>query len=112
MAHSDPRALRPLGRGERRQSLNQEGLWGASLVVQWLRLSASTAKGVGWISGLGMPHMPQGVTSFSKKVKKGLGQHDQESGAVLFLGGGVWFLWWRGLLKVLSWEVDVTSFVI
>ena len=31
--------------------------------------------------------MPRGVTSFSKKVKKGLGQHDQEPGAVLFFGG-------------------------
>ena len=33
-------------------------------------------------------HMPRGVTNFSKKVKKGLGQHDQESGVVLFFWGG------------------------
>ena len=40
-------ALRPPGRGERRQRLDREGFWGASLVVQWLRLSASTAESVG-----------------------------------------------------------------
>ena len=49
---------------------------GTSLVVQWLRLHASNAEGMGSIPGWGtLSHMPQGQkvnnkTFFKKKIKK------------------------------------------
>ena len=63
------------GEGEREKNI-RKGQTGASLVVQWLRLCAPNARGMGLIDGQGTK-IPHAAKCSQKKTRKGQTERDK-----------------------------------
>ena len=63
------------GEGEREKNI-RKGQTGASLVVQWLRLCAPSARGMGLIAGRGTK-IPHAAKCSQKKTRKGQTERDK-----------------------------------